>query len=264
MQPLKILLVGCGKMGGALLEGWLEAGICKHIYVISPDTNFSNTKVTTLNSVSELSDSVDVVFFAVKPQILDTVVPLYKDVEAVFISIAAGKSITSISNAFADNKRRSIIRVMPNTPAAIGRGISGVFANDVCDQTDQAMAEELMAVCGDVIWLDKEQDMHVVTAVSGSGPAYLFHMIEALTQAAEKQGLNKEQALLFARKTIEGAAALSSKNPDVSASTLREAVTSPKGTTEAGLTVLMPSLPDLMTRTVVAAKKRSIELDQES
>lgn len=264
MRKLKILLVGCGKMGGAMLDGWLRSDICEHVYIISPHTFFEKDKVSFLDSVSDLNESVDAVVFAVKPQILDMVVSEYAGLDALFVSIAAGKSIASIDTAFGDGQNRKIVRVMPNTPAAIGQGISGLFANTQCDQDDKDIVEQLIAVCGDILWVDKEDDMHAVTAVSGSGPAYVFHMIEALTKAALEAGLPDRQAQLFARKTVEGAAALSAVRAEETAQSLREAVTSPNGTTQAGLDVLMSELTPLMTKTVDAAKKRSIELDQES
>ncbi len=258
MVGVNILLVGCGKMGRAMLDGWLRADICQKIYVVDPSVKLDHEKVVCLKEAPNDLD-VDVIVFAVKPQILESIASDYFSYNCLFVSIAAGKSISFLSLAL-KKEEAHIIRVMPNTPAAIGLGISGLFANDKSNAEDKVLAERLLAVCGDVVWLKTEDDMHAVTALSGSGPAYLFHFIEAMTQAGVGMGLKYEDANLLARKTIEGAAALSSSS-DCDAQTLREAVTSPNGTTQAGLEVLMPRLTPLLMETVEAAKDRSIELD---
>lgn len=266
LSSKKLLLVGCGKMGFALLEGWLKADFFSSIVIIDPflEKDFENSKITICSSIDHYSDAPDIIVFAIKPQIFSVALPSYKKFDdALCISIAAGQSTAKIEGFIGPNKR--IIRVMPNTPASIGQGASVLFANKNAHLEDKNNASQLLDVCGDTLWVENEEDMHAVTALSGSGPAYVFHMIEAMAQAGEGLGLSSDVAMKLARKTVEGSAMLSAENPDVSPAILRENVTSPQGTTWAGLNVLMhenEGLPRLMQKTLEAARDRSIVLDE--
>ena len=204
-----------------------------------------------------------VVVFAVKPQVMADVVPPYRcfaGPQTVFLSIAAGKAIGFFeAHLGADIV---MVRAMPNTPAAIGRGVTVLFANAKAAQADRLLAENLMAAAGDVAWIEDEALMDAVTAVSGSGPAYVFYMIECLAAAGVAAGLPVELSAHLARATVEGSAALSHQEGS-SPETLRQNVTSPGGTTAAALAVLMDDakgLQDVMSRAVDAAAQRSREL----
>ena len=261
----KLLLVGCGKMGAALLTGWLKNDFFSEIKIIDPffNSNLEEENVTILDSVDKYQSTPDVIVFAIKPQIFSVALPDYSQFEnALFISIAAGQSVDKIGSLIGEDKR--IIRVMPNTPASIGHGMSVLYANKFASNEDKELSQNLMEVCGQTLWIDKEDDMHAVTALSGSGPAYVFHMIEALAEAGRELGLASDVAMTLARQTVEGSAMLSAADKQTAVSVLRENVTSPQGTTWAGLTVLMndhEGLPKLMKKTLEAAKSRSIVLD---
>ena len=264
-QPL--LLLGCGKMGGALLDGWLAHGLDPRATVI-----LDPFPADTLKAIDGLTLRTDgtydgpaprAVMLAVKPQMMDEALPVVADMAGdgtLYISIAAGKPLAYFEGQFGADA--AIVRVMPNTPAAVGAGASALIANAGCSSADKALATALTDSVGVSVWLDSEDQMDAVTGVSGSGPAYIFHMIEALTAAAEAEGLAPELALALARQTVVGAAALAGASPE-SAETLRVNVTSPKGTTEAGLVELMDGengLTSLMRKTVKAAANRSREL----
>ena len=264
-----ILLVGCGKMGGALLAGWLDQGVpTEQILVVEPSIDAERSGIP--DGISVLKDAADiaedfqpgVVIFAVKPQVMAEVVPLYDRFTAVgpvFMSIAAGTPI----RFFEDNLgvAASVVRVMPNTPAAIRRGMSVLCANVHVDQVQRNLCAELMAAVGDTAWLKDEGLMDAVTAVSGSGPAYVFHLIECLAQAAEDVGLAPDLASRLALQTVSGSGELARLSDDEAAQ-LRINVTSPGGTTQAALEVLMgdDGLQTLMTAAVRAAEIRGREL----
>jgi pyrroline-5-carboxylate reductase len=264
-----ILLVGCGKMGDALLKGWLGRGIAPtDIVVVEPGQAAGGAArekgVRVVAELDDLGDAVAprMVIFAVKPQVMASVVPAYRRYvgqRAAFLSIAAGKTVAFFAERLGSDA--SIIRAMPNTPAAIGRGISVLCANAVATSADRALAEDLLSAAGAVAWIQDESLMDAVTAVSGSGPAYVFYLIECLAEAGVIAGLPTRLAEQLARVTVEGAAALSHED-DSSPTTLRENVASPGGTTEAALNVLMgeDGLQRLMTRAVAAAANRSREL----
>ena len=267
-----ILLVGCGKMGGALLNGWIEAGRAPSaITVVEPEAASFARAVAPLpfgighvKSPHELSGAYrpDVVVLAVKPQIMDEVAPNFRrfaqDGIAV-LSIAAGRTIDYFQDAL--GKRAAIVRAMPNTAASIGRGISAAIANAYVTAAQHALCEELLAAVGDVVWLTDEEQMDAVTAVSGSGPAYAFLLAECLAKAGEEAGLPRALAAQLARATVAGAGALLVVSPEEPAK-LRQNVTSPGGTTEAALEILMApaGMQALMTKAVAAAAKRSREL----
>ncbi|MSP52283.1 MAG: pyrroline-5-carboxylate reductase [Alphaproteobacteria bacterium] len=265
----KILLVGAGKMGAALLKGWLDTGIsCADIAAVEPHEPTRIGAARRGIGVSVAPDALglgyqpDVVVFAVKPQSMDAVVPAYaayKRKGVVFLSIAAGKPISYFETKL--GRDAAIVRAMPNTPAAVGRGFSVLTANRNVDVAGQGRAAELLAAVGEVAWVQDEALMDAVTATSGSGPAYVFYLIECLAKAGAVAGLPADLALRLARSTIAGAGELARLDP-APAAELRRNVTSPGGTTEAALKILMGEggLETLMIRVVAAAADRSREL----
>jgi len=201
------------------------------------------------------------VILAVKPQVILDVVPAYARYggTATYLSVAAGTPVAALQSRLGADA--AIVRCMPNTPAAIGKGMMVVFANRNVTEEAKSFVMELLATSGAVATIDREELMDAVTAVSGSGPAYVFHFVEALAVAAMRQGLEPGPAMYLARQTVIGAAALMEADPQ-SVTVLRENVTSPNGTTAAALAVLMGEggLEDLLDRTVAAARRRSEEL----
>lgn len=262
----KYILVGCGKMGGAMLEGWLQQGVpAADIQVIEPAR--SQGHVVDINPDVAVHDRVqdlpagfipDIVVFAVKPQVMADIVPLYKHYsQTLFLSIAAGKTLAFFAEYLGADK--AVIRVMPNLPATIGKGAMVTCTNARVSPKQKDMAETLLAYSGEVFWLNDESLMDAVTAISGSGPAYVFHFIECLEAAGKKLGLPDELASALAYLTVEGSALLA-VGADKSAAELRVQVTSPNGTTQAALDILMPALGPLLEKTTAAACRRSKEL----
>jgi pyrroline-5-carboxylate reductase len=263
-----ILLIGAGRMGGALLKGWI-AGKAGPVIVVEPKPSpalkalagkKAITLAATVSSVKIQKFSACVV--ALKPQILKNEAPLLAQVAqggALMISVAAGTHTDLLFKTWGKSAR--IIRAMPNTPGAIGHGITGIYATPGTTAADRRKAAQLLSALGEIVWVAKEDLIDAVTALSGSGPAYLFLMAEAMTEAGVAEGLPRAQAEKLARATVAGAGALlvADKSP---ASQLREAVTSPGGTTAAALSVLMArdGLTDLMIRAIHAARKRAEEL----
>jgi pyrroline-5-carboxylate reductase len=266
----KLVLVGCGNMGFAMLSGWLKASILKPEEVLAVEPSEAlRRRVSDLN-VEALADASDLpaelapelVLFAVKPQVVRTVVPAYRRFAmsgATFLSIAAGTRIALFEQLLGEGV--AVMRCMPNTPAAIGKGMMVLVSNGRVAPDIDAFIESLMSTSGRVARIASEDQMDAVAAVSGSGPAYIFHFIECLAAAAEKAGLPPETAKLLAMQTVYGAASLAAES-DEEPGRLREQVTSPNGTTAAALGVLMGEnrLRDLVTEAVEAAKKRSVEL----
>ncbi len=264
---ISVCLIGAGNMGGAMLAGWLEGGLLpKQVTVVDPSPREDITKKFTALGVSIQSAppsgyQPDVLIIAVKPQMMDKVLPGLASMigsNTVSVSVAAGTTIATIEKHLGQS---SIVRAMPNTPALLRRGITVGCPNDhVTDQQRQNVSK-LLAAIGKVEWVDSEGQIDAVTAVSGSGPAYVFHLAEAMAAAGIAQGLSPELANKLARETIAGAGEMLSQLPD-DASTLRENVTSPNGTTAAALAVMMSErgLMDLMARAIEAAYKRSQEL----
>ncbi|TCD16566.1 pyrroline-5-carboxylate reductase [Oricola cellulosilytica] len=265
-----VILAGCGNMGFAMLKGWLASGALQagDVYVVEPSEQLRSRAgelgVNVAAGASDLPHELNpaLVILAVKPQAVDAVLPDYArfaDAGSTVVSVAAGITIARFEEKLGANA--AIIRVMPNTPAAVGAGMMVLCANSRVGEASMEFARTLMAASGDVAVIDDESLMDAVTAVSGSGPAYLFHMIEALTEAARTAGLPDEIAAQLARQTIYGAAVYAHES-GVEPGTLREQVTSPQGTTEAALSVLMKDgrLTKLMTEAVEAARKRSVEL----
>jgi len=262
-----VVLAGAGKMGLALARGWLAAGLKPgSLVLVDPNPGEHTISFAVKNGVQLMptAQGVDaqVLVLAVKPQIIGEVMAQLRPLmtaDTLVLSIAAGISIAAIAKGLGTER---IVRTMPNTPAQVGKGISGAVAGASVGSEDRETAEALLKAAGQVAWFEDEGAIDAVTAVSGSGPAYVFNLVEALAAAGVKQGLPAEQAMQLARQTIVGAAYLLEAEPGVPASTLRENVTSPKGTTAAALEVLMGAdgLGPLMDRAVAAARKRSEEL----
>ena len=254
-------------MGAALIQGWVDAHLLKRADIIDPvGIPDSLSSHETLFHVKQMADAelmrTDIVILCVKPQIMDVVCAGLKDylpANVLVLSIAAGKDIAYYeSQLTADTP---IIRVMPNLPATIGKGISALCTNKAVSEEQKDMAHDLMNAVGQALWLDDESQMDAVTALSGSGPAYLFHLIEAMTSAGEKIGLSPEQATLLARQTVIGASALVEDSPAIPAAILRQDVTSKGGTTAAALEILMDGrFQDIMDEAIKAARDRGIEL----
>ncbi|MGI9389840.1 MAG: pyrroline-5-carboxylate reductase [Boseongicola sp.] len=260
-----LVLLGCGKMGGAMLKGWLAGGLdpaCVHVIDPLPSEWLNNQG---LNLNGTLPDAPAILVVAVKPQLMDAALPPVSGMgegNTVVLSIVAGTTISRFESAF--GKDTPIIRSMPNTPAAVGQGITALVGNTNVSEAQLALAETLLSAVGKTIRLGDESQMDAVTAVSGSGPAYVFHLIETMAAAGEAQGLPAEISMELALTTVAGAGALaeaSSEDP----SQLRVNVTSPNGTTQAALEVLMDEnagFPSLVNRAVKAAADRSRELGQ--
>lgn len=259
-----VLLVGCGRMGGSLLSGWRDSGAVGSAIVVDPAQPALPPDVTVVPALDQVTGPLPAtVLLAVKPQMLGAVLPALASrlvPGALVISIAAGKTIATLQSALGVDAR--IVRTMPNTPAAVGRGFTVCCAGPGVGSAERARADRLMRAVGKVAWIEDESLMHAVTAVSGSGPAYVFHLIEALAAAGEAAGLPADLSAQLARATVCGSgelARLSSDTPEK----LRRDVTSPAGTTEAALRVLMDEatgLPPLMRHAVAAATARSEEL----
>ena len=258
-----LVLLGCGKMGTALLTGWLTAGLpATSVWVLEPNpTDWLKSTGAHLNEPLPKAPAVALV--AVKPQMMGAALPALQALgngTTLFISIAAGTSIATFEQAL--GARTPIVRTMPNTPAMVGRGITGICANAHAGATGLALTRTLMQAVGQVVELDGEHQIDAVTAVSGSGPAYVFHLIEALAAAGEAEGLSPQVAMQLARATVCGAGELAHRSPDPAAQ-LRINVTSPGGTTAAALAHLMApdtGLSPLMRRAVHAAAERGREL----
>jgi pyrroline-5-carboxylate reductase len=258
-------LAGAGKMGGALLLGWLGGGLeAGRIVVIEPhpsdEINMLVRMGIRLNPPAKDAGMIDTLVVAVKPQSFREAGAALKQLigpSALVVSIMAGTTIASISEVCGG----AVVRAMPNTPAAIGRGITvAVAANDV-SAAQRAVADALLRATGSVEWIDDEQLMDAVTAVSGSGPAYVFLLAEELARAGVEAGLPVELATKLARETVAGSGELLHRS-ELASATLRQNVTSPGGTTAAALEVLMApdGLQPLLTRAVLAATRRSKEL----
>ncbi|MBT3557645.1 MAG: pyrroline-5-carboxylate reductase [Rhodospirillales bacterium] len=263
-------------MGGALLEGWLQQGIpASDIIIVEPNTEIG-MELTTQHGVSVLSSagalSVDlnpaVVMMAVKPQVMDDVAPAYArfaSSSTVFLSIAAGKNIQYFASMFGSDA--AIVRAMPNTPAAVGRGITVCCANEPVRSEQRDVCTRLLEAVGTVDWVEDEGLIDAVTGLSGGGPAYVFLLVESLAKAGVAAGLPEDLAMRLARQTVAGSGELLHQSEEEPA-TLRKNVTSPGGTTAEALRVLMGEddrdsrrgWQSLITDAVAAATNRSREL----
>ena len=260
-----LVLVGAGKMGGALLDGWLAAGIADGAAIIDPAPSPALVSLCARAGLS-LNKApprpAETLVLAVKPQMLDavaaSVAPLVGP-DTLIVSVLAGKRIADLRARLPG--AGPIIRAMPNLPAEVGRGVTGAFASAEVEHAGRARAETLLGAVGLVEWLEDEALIDAVTAVSGSGPAYVFHLVECLAAAGAAAGLPPDLAMRLARGTVTGAGELLHRS-EAEAGALRQAVTSPGGTTAAALDVLMMAdgLKPLMTRAVLAARRRAEEL----
>jgi pyrroline-5-carboxylate reductase len=259
-----LALVGAGKMGGAMLDGWLALGLDPRKVSIfdpnpSPEIAALAAKGVAINPAKAGAPAV--VILAVKPQIAADVMPSVASLagpQTLALSVMAGKTLKFLESALPGI---AIVRAMPNTPAAIGRGITVLVPNAKVTSAQRALASDLLSATGKVEWIEDEKLMDAVTALSGSGPAYVFLLTEALTQAGIAAGLPKELAEKLARETVAGSGELLHRSPQDPA-TLRKNVTSPGGTTAAALEILMGpgGFDELLKRAVAAAAKRSKEL----
>ncbi len=263
----RLLLVGCGNMGHAMLAGWMAMPEAPRVVVVEPAEALRARAAATGAEAVASADEVpadfapEAVVLAVKPQMMSAVLPDYaRFQDACFVSIAAGTTLAALAAGLGPV---AVVRCMPNTPAAIGRGVFGITANPRVTAEQAALVRRLLEPAGKVFEVADETMIDRITAVSGSGPAYLFHFIEAFAEAAKSVGLPPEIATEVARETVFGAAALAETSPE-EAGALRKAVTSPGGTTAAALAVLMGEngLTPLLTEAVEAAFRRAEELGQ--
>ena len=258
-----LVLLGCGKMGSALLAGWLKGGLAPGAVHVRDPHPSDWLKATGVNLNAPLPASPALVLVAVKPQMMAEALPSMTDLgggATLFVSIAAGTKIARFEEML--GAATPIVRAMPNTPAAVGRGITAICGNDHATQAHLDMAEGLLLAVGQVVRLEGEFQIDAVTAVSGSGPAYVFHLIETLAAAGAAEGLPPDMAMQLAKATVAGAGALAEDSDD-SPTQLRVNVTSPAGTTAAALEVLMDEengFPALLRRAVHAAAERGREL----
>lgn len=267
---MTIALIGCGKMGSALLRGWLDRGVPGPFAVLEPgDLPPALRACADAGKVSHLREAAalgkgpppEVMVLAVKPQIMDAVCETLRPAlgpGTLILSIAAGRTLASFHRLFGAD--RPVVRAMPNTPAAIGKGVTVAVASEGVPADRRAAATRLLEVTGPLEWVEDEGLMDAVTAVSGSGPAYVFALIEVLAAAGARAGLPTDLAMRLARQTVIGAAALAEADSATPAADLRRAVTSPGGTTAAALEVLLAAdggLQPLFDRAINAAVARS-------
>ncbi len=263
-----IVLIGAGHMGSALLSGWAARGLGP-ILVVEPRPSSRVKDLARRHGIALFAQAANLdslraraCVVALKPQVLKTeaasLAPIARS-GALMLSIAAGTTSAALRRAWGPSAR--IVRAMPNTPGAIGRGITALHAGRDATSRDKALAASLLAPLGETVWVARESDIDAVTAVSGSGPAYVYLLVEALAAAAQAEGLPRAIAERLARATVAGSGALLAADPSPPAE-LRRAVTSPHGTTEAALNILMAKngLAPLMRRAVAAARKRAREL----
>jgi pyrroline-5-carboxylate reductase len=258
-----LVLLGCGKMGSAMLAGWLARGLpASSVWVMDPHpSDWLSEQGVHLNVT--LPDTPAVVLVAVKPQMMSEALPLLRHMgqgNTVFLSVAAGIPISYFEDVLGEET--PVIRAMPNTPAAISQGITAMIGNSHTDAAALEEAAGLLHAVGQVVMLEDEAQMDAVTGVSGSGPAYVFHLIETLAAAGQAQGLPADLSMQLAKATVAGAGALAVRAEE-SPAQLRINVTSPNGTTQAALEVLMDEntgFPNLLERAVKAASERSREL----
>jgi pyrroline-5-carboxylate reductase len=267
--PGRLVLLGAGKMGGAMLDGWTARGLKpKQLVVIDPQAGKAIKALAkrglALNPKPGPKAKADAaaIVIAVKPQMAPEAIPpvgLYIGKSTLVVSIMAGRTIRFLESVLPPGT--AIVRAMPNTPAAVGRGISVAVANAKVSARQRKLATELLAATGKVEWVSDEKLIDAVTATSGSGPAYVFLLVEAMTKAGIAAGLPNDLAGRLARETVAGSGELLHRS-ELDAATLRQNVTSPGGTTAAALAVLMG--PDgfdaLLTKAIAAATKRSKEL----
>ena len=267
--PGPLLLVGCGKMGGALLRGWLARGVPgKDVFVVDPaprdleDVQARGVAIATDLDQLPAGLKPGIVLLAIKPQFMDEALPAYRRFVrpgTVFLSIAAGKTVAYLKGKLGADA--AIVRSMPNTPAAVGRGMSVILKDSSIPVSTLELCGQLLSAVGKVGWIEEEDQINAVTAVSGGGPAYVFLLIECLAEAGRAAGLPADLAMQLARETVTGSGELAHQSSET-ATQLRQAVMSPKGTTIEALAVMMG--PDgwqsLITKAIAAATRRGREI----
>lgn len=255
-----LVLLGCGKMGSAMLSGWLDSGLPpSSVHVLTPNPS-DWLRGTGVNLGGDLPSDPAIALLAVKPQKMEEALPPLAHLgggTTLFLTVAAGLTLARYEAMLGVGT--PVVRAMPNTPSAVGRGMTALVGNAQVTEADMQTAEALLAAVGETVRIADEDQMDLVSAISGCGPAYVFHMIEAMAAAGVAEGLEPELAMHLARSAVTGAGELAHRSAD-SAERLRINVTSPNGMTAAGLAVLMEELPDLMRRTVRAAEARGREL----
>ena len=259
-----IVLVGAGNMGGAMLRRWPDGA---RITVVDPSPSEEivahlRERGAALRGGAEDAEPAGLLVVAIKPQLMEVVLPTLRglvEADTTVVSIAAGTTVATLAEALGTER---VVRTIPNTPAMVGQGVTGAFAAAAVDGAARERVGTLLGCSGEVVWVEREEDIDRVTAVSGSGPAYVFHLVEAVADAARGVGLDGESADRLARQTVIGASALLAASEEDPAR-LRERVTSKGGTTAAALRVLMDEkggLTELMGRAVGAAHNRAVEL----
>ncbi len=268
LRPISITLLGCGKMGSAMLRLWLEQNLVSHAHVIKPSPlsePFASAPNVSHSSGHDGKTPIDsdVFMIAVKPQMINEaispVVP-YISKESCILSVAAGKELDTLSSYFGG--RQPIIRAMPNTPSAVGKGVSAAISNNVVSNEQHEKIDQLLKALGALYWIEDEPLMNAIAALSGSGPAYVYYMIEVLSKAGCSIGIPEQMSIDLARQTVVGSAALAERDSNIPASILRENVTSPGGSTLEALKILMDGrLEKIFDCALEAAKKRGEELN---
>ena len=271
LQDISINLIGCGAMGGALLRGWVKHKNIKNINIIEPEVSniqhyIDHEKVNWIVTEDKQSITFDknsLLFFAIKPQILPNIIKEYKaliDSNTLVMTVAAGLPMSFYKEHLGDEIQ--IVRVMPNTPALVASAVSGMLGNDQLTDYNKTLANHVMELVGITVWKNNDQDIDKLTAVSGCGPAYVFYLVEALSNAAQKLGMGEYESYLLAKQTLIGSAKYLDSVDDGSASTLRKQVTSSGGMTEAGLKALQNDKKffDIIEEAVQSAFNHSEEL----
>ena len=262
-------LVGCGAMGGALLEGWMTANLFSRIAIVTPEKHTVDPflerfdTITHLNSIQELTDVSDVLILGVKPQIMPHILEDYithTTDKTLIMSMAAGLELSFYEKALGPNKQ--IVRLMPNTPATVSKALCGLVANPFVTPENKKLASTIANAVGKSIWVDSDDHLDRLTAISGCGPAYVFSLVEALEKAALDLGFNTDEATLLARETVIGSAHYLEKTPHKSATDLRIQVTSPGGMTAEGVAVLQQNnaLENLIKQAAKAAFQKATDL----
>ena len=261
----KLLLIGCGKMGGALLARWQEQSWISESYAIHPSATgemSDNGKVKHIPNLAALPSHYqpDAIIIGVKPQIFANILPEYRPLIArckpLILSLMAGVTCESILEITGE---ASVVRTMPNLPTAIGEGMTGLYAKPEVSARHQELSNKLFTATGEYLWVKTQEKLDALTPLSGSAPAFLFHYLEAQMQAAHALGFNAEEAKKLVYQTTLGSAKLATQSSH-SATELRTSVTSKNGATQAGLEVLMAQLPTLIHQTMQACHKRTQEL----
>ncbi|WP_158807427.1 pyrroline-5-carboxylate reductase [Beijerinckia sp. L45] len=263
--PRSLVLMGAGKMGGALLRGWLDRGFApSRVHVVDPHLDEATAALCDANGISRAPPETPpaVLVLAVKPQTFSSDPGAFSALvgpDTLVVSILAGQTLANLRAGL--TAAGAIVRAMPNLPASVGQGITALAGEGTLSDADRAIAGTLLSAVGQIEWLE-ESLIDAVTAVSGSGPAYVFLLAEYLAEAGTAAGLPPDVAARLARVTVEGSGALMASQPDRSPAALREAVTSPGGTTAAALDVLRApdGLKALMAKAIAAAKRRAAEL----